>query len=632
MDDSNCSIFSINGPPRFSPESNHHGHTGRWWNHYTRKPEVAPGTNKKFTITPVAFYHIDYVQAGPAGAAVSVYNLLTWSTTNKKIAYYRFTNVTEDKEISARYTLDTKKLTVSKAGTGKGTVTDDLVQVDCGGDCTGDYEYDIGGGTWPSVALTALADEGSFFTGWFDAAGALLSKASPYTTKMSKNKKITAKFLKTYALTTSTDGEGAGTVDTALVSGMSYGGGVYKAGSVVAVTAQPDTGSNFAEWSGAATGTTKKVKVTMNTDKSVNATFTLTEAAKIATKVSVVDAKSGVGSAKPGVQALKIGLLKGIVWPPPGSDYELDQTNVYVQESSADTFNTINEILCSIDQAKYAEMLNKGPYKAQIDKKLCSSGKDSASDAGQQSQNQSSGANMPDYELWTIDSVRENDSSPHIVKAWIHQKSEGYDPDMLIYARVVITEGMSEQNPYGLFTLNFKGSPVMNGELIPFTLMQGFMKTELDPATNKVLLKFTSKFDTTTVPPAYGVPPMTWIDKATLNKKADGTGSGTAYIYEYGDFGQGLAGPAEDEVTFNFGFNPDYFHKMEAGEPLTEMCLDRNDFDESAWSYGLYDSTTGMRINRDSGFSIMKTQGDKDYYGWIGYWGVWFPESVTVQW
>ena len=93
---------------------------------------------------------------------------------------------------------------------------------------------------------------------------------------MSKNKKITAKFLKTYALTTSTDGEGTGTVATALVSGKSYGGGVYKAGSIVAVTAKPDSGSNFTGWSGDATGTTKKVKVTMNADKNVNATFALT--------------------------------------------------------------------------------------------------------------------------------------------------------------------------------------------------------------------------------------------------------------------------------------------------------------------------------------------------------------------
>ena len=590
--------------------------------------EVPSGTNKKFTITPNAYYHIDTVQAGPLGLAVSVYDSLTWNTTNKKIAYYKFVNVVENKEINATFALDRRKLTVSKGGLGTGLVTDDKAQIDCGLDCSGDYEYDIGGATWPSVALTATADDGARFQGWFDAAGALLSKTSPYTTKMNKNKKITAKFLKTYVLTTPTAGEGTGTVTTALVSGKSFGGGVYKAGSIVTIKAIPASGSNFTGWSGDVTSANKKISVTMNADKSVNATFSLVEGAKIPTKVNVVDAKSLTTSLKPGMQALRIGPLTGVPYPPPGSDYELDQTNVYVQESSAETFNTINEILCKIDQAKYAEMLNKGPYKAQIDKNLCSSGKDSASDAGQQSQNQSSGANMPDYELWTLDSLRENDSSPHIVKAWLHQESNGYDPDMLIYAKVVITKGMDEQNPYGLFSINFKGSPVMGGEIIPFTLMQGFMKTELDPVTNKVFLKFTSKFDTTTVPPAYGVPPMTWIDKATLNKKEDGTGSGTAYIYEYGDFGQG---PAEDQVTFNFGFNADYFHKMEAGEPLTEMCLNRNDFDESVWSYGLYDSTTGMRINRNSGFSIKKTQGDKDYYGWIGYWGVWFPEEVTIN-
>jgi len=41
---------------------------------------------------------------------------------------------------------------------------------------------------------------------------------------------------------------------------------------------------------------------------------------------------------------------------------------------------------------------------------------------------------------------------------------------------------VSEGNPYGLFTVNFKGNPVMNGQVIPFTLMKGFMKTEMDPA------------------------------------------------------------------------------------------------------------------------------------------------------
>ena len=279
---------------------------------------VPLGTNKKFTITPNAFYHIIDVTVD----AVSVYENLTWSTTNKKVAYYRFVAVEADHEITATYGLDTRKLTVSKSGTGTGTVTDDQVQIDCGGDCTGDYEYDTKGATWPSVALTAAEDKGAIFAGWFDAAGALLSKASPYTTKMNKNKKITAKFFKTYTLTTSTDGEGTGTVTTALVSGKSYGGGLYKAGSIVAVTAKPDSGSNFTGWSGDAAGTTKKVNVTMDADKSVNATFTPTEAAKIATKVSVVDAKSGSTSPKPGVQSLRIGPLTGVEWPPPGSDYD----------------------------------------------------------------------------------------------------------------------------------------------------------------------------------------------------------------------------------------------------------------------------------------------------------------------
>ena len=597
--------------------------------------EVPSGTNKKFTITPNAYYHIDTVQAGPLGGAVSVYDSLTWNTTNKKIAYYKFVNVVENKEINATFKLDTRKLTISIAGTGTGTVSDDKALLDCsaGTSCTGYYEYDTGAATWPSVALTAEADIGSLFQGWFDAAGALLSKASPYTTKMSKNKKITAKFLKTYALTTSTDGEGTGTVATALVSGKSFGGGVYRAGSVIAVTARPDFGSNFTVWSDGASGTTKKVNVTMDADKNANATFTLAGAEKIATKVSVVDAKTVVTSPKPGVKALRIGPLLGAGWPPPGSDYELDKTNIYVEERSAEAFKTINEILCSIDQAKYAEMLNKGNYKAQIDKKLCSSGKDSASDAGQQSQNQSSGANMPDYELWTLNSSRASDSSPHIVTAWIHQKGTESEPDSLISAKVVITEGASEENPYGLFTLNFKANPIdpFTGRVFTdFNLFYGFLKTELDPVTNKVLLKFTDKFSIPqTVADQFGIDPMTFIEKATLDKRTDGTGKGTAYTFEKAPW---VPDPAGESETFNFAFGQDYFRRAEVGvsDPI-DLCLDRNNFDETVWSYGLYDSTTGARINRNSGFSIKKTEGPKDYYGWIGYWGVWFPEEVTVN-
>ena len=45
------------------------------------------------------------------------------------------------KSCAATFSLDTHTLTVSKAGTGSGTVTSSPVGIDCGADCTQDYDY-----------------------------------------------------------------------------------------------------------------------------------------------------------------------------------------------------------------------------------------------------------------------------------------------------------------------------------------------------------------------------------------------------------------------------------------------------------------------------------------------------------
>ena len=65
--------------------------------------------------------------------------------------------------------------------------------------------------------------------------------------------------------------------------------------------------------------------------------------------------------------------------PTADSDYDKDQTTVWVNERSSETFKIVNEILCMIGQTKYSEMVNKGDYKVQIDKNLCSSDKDDPS-------------------------------------------------------------------------------------------------------------------------------------------------------------------------------------------------------------------------------------------------------------
>lgn len=58
-------------------------------------------------------------------------------------------------------------LSVTKGGTGSGTVTSDLPGIDCGSHCAGSFPNEMfaeGGG----IILTAIPDDGYYFTGWTD--------------------------------------------------------------------------------------------------------------------------------------------------------------------------------------------------------------------------------------------------------------------------------------------------------------------------------------------------------------------------------------------------------------------------------------------------------------------------------
>ena len=73
----------------------------------------------------------------------------------------------------------------------------------------------------------------------------------------------------TYTLNTITIGNGSGSIALDPV------GGTYNAGTVVTVTATPNVGSTFIEWSGAASGNTNPVTITMNSNQSLTATLKL---------------------------------------------------------------------------------------------------------------------------------------------------------------------------------------------------------------------------------------------------------------------------------------------------------------------------------------------------------------------
>jgi hypothetical protein len=78
-----------------------------------------------------------------------------------------------------------RRLTVSRTGTGSGTVTSSPAAIDCGSKC----EADLADGT--PVTLTAVAASGSTFTGW---SGGGCSGTDPCQLTMSSDQAVTATF------------------------------------------------------------------------------------------------------------------------------------------------------------------------------------------------------------------------------------------------------------------------------------------------------------------------------------------------------------------------------------------------------------------------------------------------------
>jgi hypothetical protein len=159
------------------------------------------------------------------------------------------------------------QLTVTRAGTGSGTVTSSPSGIACGADCSETYTA----GT--VVTLTAAAASGSSFAGW---SGACTGTGSCQLT-MSAAQSVTATFnLNPVTLTVAKAGTGSGTV-TSSPAGISCGSDCsepYAPGTVVTLTAAAASGSSFAGWSGACSGTAS-CQLTMSAARSVTATFNL---------------------------------------------------------------------------------------------------------------------------------------------------------------------------------------------------------------------------------------------------------------------------------------------------------------------------------------------------------------------
>jgi hypothetical protein len=158
-------------------------------------------------------------------------------------------------------------LSVTLAGTGSGSVTSSPSGITCPSTCSANFNS----GT--VVTLTSAAAAGSTFAGWSGAC----SGTGTCSVTMSAAKSVTATFntaVTTFALSVTLAGTGSGSV-TSSPSGItcpSTCSANFNSGTVVKLTAVVGSGSTFAGWGGACTGT-GTCSVTMSAAKAVTATF-----------------------------------------------------------------------------------------------------------------------------------------------------------------------------------------------------------------------------------------------------------------------------------------------------------------------------------------------------------------------
>ena len=158
-------------------------------------------------------------------------------------------------------------LSVSKSGTGSGSVTSSPGGITCGADCT----ESVAPGAQLSLAATPAA--GSAFAGWSGAC----TGTGPCTVTVNTATSVTAAFnLTPVTLSVSKSGTGSGSV-TSSPGGITCGADCTESvapGTQLSLTATAAAGSTFAGWSGACTGTAS-CTVTMSAATTVTASFNL---------------------------------------------------------------------------------------------------------------------------------------------------------------------------------------------------------------------------------------------------------------------------------------------------------------------------------------------------------------------
>ncbi|HEY0938609.1 MAG TPA: hypothetical protein VGE08_00810 [Steroidobacter sp.] len=273
--------------------------------------------------------------------------------------------------------------------------------------------------------------------------------------------------------------------------------------------------------------------------------------------------------------------------PAADSSYFTDVQRSYVEDATSDGVAQVNFITCLMSSMRPDALVNQGDYVALVDATKC--------DTRAQAEGRGN-----DFYTARVNSTRASNDEPMIAKIWLDDEQDG--EKATIFVHLSATEAPSAANPYGQFRLDYCGLAEGATECI----MNGYLE-----ADDTGLRYFEVE-----APEDDGDEPRT--KAVQLNSVGTTSGSGRML--------------ADDEASpFDFAYDSTLFRRKRGSD---DQCFTRDASDPetgmSVWRYGLYDSDTGARVTRNSGFPIEYTSAGVTHHGYLGYYGLSLPASALA--
>lgn len=334
-----------------------------------------------------------------------------------------------------------------------------------------------------------------------------------------------------------------------------------------------------------------------------------------------------------------------------GTDFSTDPINTYVFDSSMVALDTVNMILCLMSQTGASAMVNQGPYIAMVNEDDCEQGENQSSTG---ETGQSSGGQTEQLNTWTVNSKRADENSAQVVNIWVPgQEPEPDCPDCAMDAQnilieLTVNEGISATDPFGDFSMNFKGvvdAAVLGGEAGTETeTMRGTLAT-VDNNSEQPQFRYVNVGGDAATGGDMGFSFEEAVN--VILDDADGT-SGKAVTRVNETYEDEMEGQISETHKFALAFDQSNLLRgrdTDDDELLDEQqCLSRDQFTTRAWRYNLYhrdDGTfngesvaEGQRVSLSSGFPFSydsNGDGGNDAYGWAGYHGVWADTGALAD-